>query len=160
MKLAKTIYEQVNSTLLTWQEASVSRKLVRLVSGYVRPPRSTSLCRHWETSSLPWLMDAPNTYPIETPSWRGYCRTLWEEIHAPWWSPVSPLQITTMRKAWALCAMQTGLKASRIDPESMRTPRTLCSESIKKRSRSCGHSCQASRALLTFQVNERSVFCD
>ncbi len=149
MQLAGTIYEQVNSTWLTWQEASVSLKPVLPVIGSVRPPRSTSPSRPWGTSSLPWWTDAPNTSPTGTPSWPDCCRTLWEETRAPWWSPVSPPQTTTMRKAWARCAMPTGPRASRTGLESMRTPRMLCSESIRRRSRSCGPSSLVSWALLT-----------
>lgn len=158
MQLARTIYEPVNSTLLTWQEVSVSLRPVLLVSDSARPPRSTSPSPPWETSSLPWWTDAPNTSPTGTPSWPGCCRTLWEETHAHWWSPVSPRRTTTMRRAWARCAMPTGQRASRTGPVSMRTPKMLCSESTRRRSRSCGPSSQASWALLTFHVSD--LFCD
>lgn len=149
MQLARTTCEQENSTLLTWQEASVSPKQALLVSASARPPRSTSPSRPWGTSSLPWWMGALSTSHTGTPSWPGCCRTLWEETLAPWWSPASPRLTTTTRKAWAHCVMPTGPKASRTDLVLMRTPRKLCSESIRRKSKSCGPSSQASWAPLT-----------
>lgn len=158
MQPARTTCERVNSTSLTWREVSVSPKRAPLVSGSARPPRSTSPSRPWGTSSLPWWTDAPSTSPTGTPSWPDCCRTLWEETRAPWWSPVFPPQTTTTRKAWARCVMPTGPRASRTGLVLMRTPRKLCSESIRRRSESCGPSSQASWALLTLRVSD--IFSD
>lgn len=152
-QLDRTIYEQVNSTSLTWQEVSASLKRALLANDCARPPRSTFPSRPWGTSSLPWWTDAPNTSHTGTPSWQGCCRTLLEGTRAPWWLRASPLQTTTTRKAWVLCVTPTEPRASRTGPESMRTPRMLCSESIKRRSRSCGPSSQASWELLTWRVS-------
>lgn len=68
MQLARTIYEQANSTSLTWQEVSGSPKPALPASDSERPPRSTSPSRPWATSFLPWWTDAPSTSPTGTPS--------------------------------------------------------------------------------------------
>lgn len=83
MQLVRITYERVNSTSSTWQEVSVSPKPALPGSDSVRPRRSTSPCRPWETSSPLWWTDAPSTSPTGTPSSPGCCRTLWEETRAP-----------------------------------------------------------------------------
>lgn len=129
-----------NSTWLTWQEVSVSLKPERQASASGRPPRSTSPCQLWATSSLLWWTAGPSSSPTGTRSWPGCCRTLWEETPGPWWSPASHLQEATMRRAWARCDTPTEPRASRTDHESTKTPRRLWFGGTRRRSGSWGPS--------------------
>ncbi len=98
-----------------------------------KPPKSTSLCQLWATSSQRWWMgEAPTSHTV-TLNLQDCFRIPWAEMPVRLWWPTLDLLPTIWRRRWPRYAMQIAPKTSRTNPASTKTPRMPCFGSFRRR---------------------------